>query len=141
MNDVERKNRIETLKERKKHCCCRYCGGELELRRVIFSDYDNARVEIFCSECNRIEYGVEKEIYENAKYFVEKIDYNYFSNLADNEETKRMNVAMVCDVISYFCKNMHLIDEHGFCVPVDFDREMANDIMVVCSEGEARSDE
>ena len=41
------------------------------MKQLVFSEYDDARVEIFCRDCDRIEFGVEPEIYEIAKYFVE----------------------------------------------------------------------
>lgn len=59
------------LKKRTKRCVCKYCGGKLKLRRIIFSEYEDARIEIFCSQCDRIEFGVEPEISRSAEYFVE----------------------------------------------------------------------
>ena len=71
-------DRVESLKKRTKRCVCKYCGSKLELRKIIYGDIENARVEIFCSECNRIEYGVEEEVYRVAKYFVEDMDFNAY---------------------------------------------------------------
>lgn len=31
--DVAKVERLQELKIRTKNCCCRYCGGELKLRR------------------------------------------------------------------------------------------------------------
>lgn len=71
MMDFQSKKRLDVLKKRAKRCVCKYCGGELKLRRIIFSSFEDARVEIFCKDCERIEYGVEPQIYQSAKFFVE----------------------------------------------------------------------
>ena len=113
--------RIEMLKNRTKRCCCKYCGGELKLRRIIYGDIDNARIEIFCSECDRIEYGVEKEIYQAAQYFIDEIGFNAYPELDESEVTKKMNVAKVCEIIDWGCKNLSLLNAAGFKYPVYFD--------------------
>ena len=57
--DFEKKHkeneRIRELKIRTKNCCCRYCGGELKLRRILYGNVKEGRVEIFCNDCDRIE--------------------------------------------------------------------------------------
>lgn len=108
--------RIEMLKRRVKRCVCKYCGGTLKLKRIIFSDHEDARVEIFCKECDRIEYGVEPEIYQSAKYFVEELKFNCYPNLDDNQQTKRMTIAKVCEIMAWENKNLGIIDEEGFRV-------------------------
>ena len=72
----EENERLYELKVRTKNCCCRYCGGELKLRRILYGNVKEGRVEIFCNECNRIEYGVNKEIYHVAKYFEDEFQIN-----------------------------------------------------------------
>ena len=59
--------RVDMLKKRTHRCVCKYCGGKLKLRQIIFSEFEDARTEIFCSDCDRIEFGVEQEIYDSAK--------------------------------------------------------------------------
>lgn len=73
--------RLNSLKRRTKRCVCKYCGGTLKLRQIAFSEYEDARVEIFCSECNRIEFGVEREIYSSAKFFVENSRFNCYPDM------------------------------------------------------------
>ena len=104
----EENDRLSELKERTKRCCCRYCGGALEIRRIIFSDYEAAKIEIFCSQCDRIEYGVEPEIYRCAQYFVDELD----------EKTRKMNIAKVSDIMTWCVKNLGLLDSGGFTVPL-----------------------
>lgn len=108
--------RLDMLKRRAKRCVCKYCGGPLKLRRIIFSDHEDARVEIFCIDCDRIEFGVEPEIYQSAKYFVDELKFNCYPDLDDNQQTKRMSVAKVCEIMAWENKNLGIIDEEGFQV-------------------------
>ena len=103
--------RLALLKKRANRCVCKYCGGSLRLRRIIFSDYEEARVEIFCEHCDRIEYGCEPEIYRNALYFVEEMQFTCYPDLEANERTKRMNVAKVCEIMMWGDKNLGCLSE------------------------------
>ena len=112
------KGRTEMLKARTKRCVCKYCGSRLRLKQLIFSEHDEARIEIFCKNCDRIEFGVEQEIYESAKYFVEQTEFNYYADLDDTEKTKRMNIAKVCEIMAWQDKMLGFLDKDGFAVPV-----------------------
>lgn len=120
MNELsyQAKGRKEMLKARAKRCVCKYCGGHLRLKQLIFSEYDEARVEIFCKNCDRIEFGVEQEIYESAKYFVEQMEFNYYPDLDDTEKTKRMNIAKVCEIMAWQDKMLGFLEQDGFTVPL-----------------------
>ena len=126
--------RIEELKRRSKHCCCKYCGGRLELRRILYGSLDNARVEIFCSNCDRIEYGVEKEIYQAARYFVEEMDFNAYHELDYSERTKQMSIAKVCEIITWGCKNLSLLDAGGFKYPVEINEDIKGSVLKISDE-------
>lgn len=110
--------RLEMLKKRTKRCVCKYCGGRLKLRRIIFSDNEDARVEIFCRDCERIEFGVEPEIYQSAKFFVENSKFNCFPDLDDNERTKQMTISKVCEIMAWQDQNLGFLDGEGFKVPL-----------------------
>ncbi len=110
--------RLAMLKERTRRCVCKYCGGNLRLKRIIFSNYEEARVDIFCEDCDRIEFGTEPEIYLSAKYFVEETGFNCFADLDDNERTKQMNIAKVCELMSWQDLNLGILDKTGFQVPL-----------------------
>lgn len=104
-NESEKKTyksekRIDMLKKRTKRCVCKYCGGQLKLRQITFTDNVDARTEIFCSDCDRIEFGVEKEIYSSAKFFVENSRFNCYPDLDDSENTKQMTIAKVCEIMA-----------------------------------------
>lgn len=111
--------RLEDLKWRVKNCRCRYCGAPLRLRRILYGNDPEGRIEIFCTECDRIEYGIEPEIFASAKYFVEEFNFNIFPNNDDSEKTKQMNIAKICDIIAWGCKNMGILNARGFKVPLD----------------------
>ena len=130
MYRIEAKDeRIESLKGRTERCRCKYCGGQLELRRIIYGDIENARVEIFCRECDRIEYGIEKEIYQIARYFVEEMDFNAYPDLDYSETTKQMSIAKTCEIITWGCKNLKLLDGNGFRYPVEIESDMDGETM------------
>ena len=127
-------NRIERLKKRSRRCVCKYCGGKLILRRVVFNAVEDARVEIFCSDCDRIEFGVEPEIYESAKNFVDNFEFDYYASLESNEFTKKMNIAKVAEIIAWGCKNIGLINQEGFCVPVNMECMSLSECLTLTSE-------
>ena len=125
------KSRIEELKARTKRCCCKYCGGELEVKRIIYSEYENARIEIFCKNCERVEYGVEKEIYQSAEFFVEEIAFNHYPDLDDNQRRKQMNIAKVCEIVAWENRNMGFLDTDGFTVPVKMNPDVIGNCIVL----------
>ncbi len=108
--------RKKMLRDRAKRCVCKYCGSPLHLRQMVFGEFEEARVEIFCRNCGRIEFGVEPEIYESAKYFVDQTEFNYYPDMDDNEQTCRMNVAKVCEIMAWQDKMLGYLDEDGFTV-------------------------
>ena len=110
--------RLSMLKKRVKRCVCKYCGEPLTLRRIVFSDWEDARVEIFCENCGRIEFGVEPEIYASARYFVDELKFNAFPDLDDNRERRQMNIARISD------KNLGLLDNEGFLVPIQVNTQL-----------------
>ncbi len=114
----EKSLRVERLKRRAKYCCCRYCGGELHVRQLVFHSQAAARIELYCDQCQKIEYGVEKEAYASARAFVEATQFNFFSDLEDNEQRLQMNVAKVCSITSWQLRYLGLADESGLKVPV-----------------------
>ena len=125
------KSRIEELKARTKRCCCKYCGGELEVKRIIYSEYENARIEIFCKNCERVEYGVEKEIYQSAEFFVEEMAFNHYPDLDDNQRRKQMNIAKVCEIMAWENRHMGFLDTDGFTVPVKMNPDVIGNCIVL----------
>ena len=127
-------NRLQELTGRVTRCCCRYCGSPLELKRITFSHFEDSRIEIFCTSCNRIEYGVEPEIYKSAKYFVEHFDFNWYTYLDDNAQTKHMTIAKICDILSWQNRQLGFMDNNGFKVPVQMQQDWQNESITISDE-------
>lgn len=125
------KERLKDLKIRTKNCCCRYCGGKLSLRRILYGVPSNGRIEIFCDECNRIEYGVNIEIYHIAKYFVDEFEFNYYPDYDDSLKTYQMNVAKVCDIISWGCRNLDILGDEGFKAPISINSTLMGEEVIL----------
>ena len=121
---MEKKSRLEIMKARAKRCVSKYCGGKLELRRIAFSDYGEARSELYCPVCQRIEFGTEPEIYQGAAYFVDNLEFNHYPGLDDNEKTRRMNIAKVCEIMAWGDKNIGILSEEGYSVPIKLEIEL-----------------
>ena len=117
-NNYKSEKRLAMLKRRTKRCVCKYCGGKLKLQRIVFNIFEDARIEIFCASCNRIEFGVEPEIYRSAKFFVENSRFNCYPDLDDNELTKQMTISKVAEIMAWENQNFGILDGNGFTVPL-----------------------
>ena len=85
---------------------CKYRVGRLKLRRIIFSEYGDAGIEIFGNECNRIKLGIGCEIYASAKFFVDNTNFDCYSDLDDNKKMKQMIIAKVCEIMAWQDQNL-----------------------------------
>ena len=128
---AEQSERIAELRKRASRCVCKYCGEKLSLRKITYAAYDEAKIEVYCEKCGRIEYGVEPEIYKVAQYFVDEIGFNAFSDLDDNEKTRSMKVAKVCEIIAWGYKNLGHMDRNGFTVPVNVDKTLIGERLIL----------
>ena len=127
-------DRVDTLKQRAGRCCCKYCGGPLSLKRLIFSDFTDARVEIYCEHCERIEYGVEPEIYKSARNFVDNLGFNYYTDMDQNAQTRRMNIAKVAEIMAWGYRNTGLLNDDGFTVPLSSKDTMMEQCLVITDD-------
>ena len=127
-------SRIEYLKQRAKRCVCKYCGGKLNLKQIVFNDIDDARVEIFCANCDRIEFGVEPEIYISACNFVSNYEFNYYEGMSQNETSHKMNIAKVCDIFAWGCKNIGILEKDGFNIDLKMEKQNWDECMVLTSK-------
>jgi len=116
---------IQELKARVNRCKCSYCGSELILRRISYGNAEEGRMDIFCPSCNRIEYGVEPEVYQIAKYYVDEIGFDYYSELDESIRKNRMNMAKVCEIMQWCCKNLGMVDKDGFVAEVKIDAALS----------------
>lgn len=122
--------RVVGLRTRTKRCRCKYCGGRLRLKQIVYNDTIEPRIEIFCDDCQRIEYGVEPEIYALAKYYVERMNCDFFPELDDSDSKDRMNVGKVCEIIFWAMNNLSLVDMEGFKYPVEMDKKMIGESII-----------
>lgn len=89
------------IQERAECCVCKFCGGSLTPKFIIFNKYGGQGMECFCENCQRIEYGVEPEIYRLAEYFVDNFEFNYYLDMEENETSFQLNVAKICEILSW----------------------------------------
>ena len=122
------------LKKRTKRCVCKYCGGKLKLRRIIFSDYEDARIEIFCDSCDRIEFGVEPAIYSSAKFFVENSRFNCYPDMDDNAQTKQMTIAKVAEIMAWENQNLGFLNGNGFTVPLNLNENFIGECITLSED-------
>ena len=116
MNEPVVSERLSKLAIRAKRCCCKYCGGELEVRLVVFGKIEEAGAELFCTQCQRIEYGTEPVIYQQAAYFVEALGFNGFPELEEGELQRRKSIAKVCEIMMWHDEQMGILQEDGFTI-------------------------
>ena len=133
MNELvyQSERRLEMLKGRTKRCVCRYCGNNLILKKIVFSEHEDSRVEIFCESCDRIEFGVEKEIYLSARFFVDETGFNCYPELEENARTRQMNIAKICDVMAWENQNIGILDKDGFQVPLKFNENFLGECITL----------
>ena len=126
--------RIDMLKARTKRCVCKYCGSGLRLGQISFNELEDVRIEIFCKNCERIEFGVEPEIYMSACNFVDNLEFDYYMNFDNNEKKRQMNIAKVCEIMSWCCKNLGILDRTGFTIPLNAIQNDRAECLVLSSE-------
>lgn len=120
----EQSVRIQELRDRAARCRCRYCGHPLTLRKITYAAYDEAKIELYCEQCNRIESGAEPEIYKIAEYYVDAMKYDHFPNLDNSFRKRRMNISIICDILTWGFKNSGLLDKDGFNVALHLDEDL-----------------
>ena len=114
-----KRNRMEDLVSRSERCCCKQCGGKLEVRIVVYNKYGGSGAELYCDHCQKIEYGTEQEIYRAAKNFVDRLGFNHFVDLEENERTYMLNIAKVCEILSWGGKYWGLLGKDGFNIDLE----------------------
>lgn len=123
--------RILELKDRVKRCVCRFCGGELSLHKITYAAYDEAKIDIFCDNCNRIEFGVEPEVYKIAEYYVDVLQYDQYPELDNSERKRRMNIAVICDILTWGYNKAGFLDKNGFTVELNYSPELLDAALLI----------
>lgn len=100
------RNEVDILKEREKCCVCKMCGGPLELRLIIHNQYGGQGLDLYCPACDRLEYGTEPYIYDIAKKFVDRFEFNYYTDMEENTRNYQLNIGKICDIAAWILKEM-----------------------------------
>ena len=129
MMNNEKESRTEMLQKRSERCVCKYCGGKLRIKSISFNEIVDGRTELYCDKCGRIEYGVEPEIYQNAKFYVEEFDYNCYPDLDYTEATKQMSIARVAEIMDWLTTNLGIVNADGFSVPIKMDKNRVSECL------------
>ena len=127
MMNTQNTNRTKILQKRRERCVCKYCGSALRVKSIAFNEIVDGRTELYCDKCGRIEYGVEPEIYQSAKYYVDEFDYNCYPDLDYSETTRQMSIARVAEIMDWLVTNLGIVGEEGFTVAIDMDRNRTNE--------------
>lgn len=99
--------------KRIERCRCKMCGSPLQAKLIIYDRYGGHGQELYCDKCQKIEYGTEPEIYRLARDFVDEFEFNYFTDMEENKRCEQLNVAKLCDIISWVFEEIGLLGEDG----------------------------
>lgn len=94
------------LERRQKECVCKFCGGKLEIRVIIYNKYGGQGWDLYCPHCDKIEYGTKPEYYYAAREFVEMYEFNYYTEMAESVRNEQMNYAKVAEIGEWFLKKL-----------------------------------
>lgn len=65
-----------------------------------------------------------EEGYEIASYYVDEMKFDHYPHLDNSVRKRRMNIALVCDILNWGYKNSGLLDKDGFNVPLKLDEDL-----------------
>ncbi len=123
--------RLDMLKDRVNRCVCKSCGGALSLRQIDFNDFEEARIEIFCDHCDRLEFGIEPEIYASAQYYVDEFGINCYPDMGDNALTRKMSIANITEIMNWALQNLGYLNKNGFVVPPHLEEKILGECLVL----------
>lgn len=103
----------EDMIKRQERCVCKQCGSQLEIRMIIFCQYGGQGLELFCPQCQRIEYGIERELYYMAQKFIKDNEFNYFLDMAEDERSLMLNQAKIGEIFAWLFQKMALLNKNG----------------------------
>lgn len=103
--------RVEHLKERAKDCCCSYCGGDLAVRRILYQTTAEYRIELYCDNCEKIEYGVPRALYDSAKAAIERLGFNYYPETQEGVTRNQMNIAKLSMLTVWQLRYLGMADD------------------------------
>lgn len=99
--------------ERAERCVCKSCGGKLEPKIIIYNKYGGSGLELYCPACQKIEYGTEPDIYRLARNFVYNVEFDYFTEMEQDERNLQLNVAKMCEILNWHFHKLGILDGKG----------------------------
>lgn len=127
----QNEKRLEMLKKRVKRCVCKSCGGHLSLRQLDYNEFEDARIELFCEHCDRLEFGIEPEIYTSAQYYVDEFRVNLYPDLGNHALSRRMSIAHIADIMSWVLQNMGYLTKEGFTTAPNLNETLLRECLVL----------
>ena len=127
----QNEKRLDMLKKRVQRCVCKSCGGQLSLRQLDYNEFEDARIELFCEHCDRLEFGIEPELYTSAQYYVDEYRVNLYPDLGDNQMTRRMSISYVADIMNWAMQHMGYLTKDGFTVVPDMEGKILRECIVL----------
>lgn len=109
----------EFMRYRAEHCVCKQCGGKLEEKVIVYNKYGGAGLELYCPKCHKIEYGTDPHLYQLASEFTETMEFDYFTEMTEDEHHDRLNTAKVCEILGWIFRRAELLDEKGLKIDLD----------------------
>ena len=113
---------LDTMRSRARRCVCSYCGGQLELREIVYSNCETARTEIFCSECGRMDWGCEPEVYSIAESYLRRNRFDSNKDMAASLLKDEMNRAELTKFLTWSLETLGVVGEDGFACNIELDQ-------------------
>lgn len=102
---MSKETSYEKLKWRSEHCVCKMCGSQLEIKLIIYNQYGGQGMDLYCPQCQRIEYGTDPEVYRLASGFLKQFEFNYFWDMPEGERNTMLNTGKLCEIIGWALNN------------------------------------
>lgn len=97
--------KVENIDYRLEHYVCKYCGGKLEKRLIIYNQYGGQGIDLYCPACGKVEFGIDPNLYMLAKAYVDKFEFNYYTDMQENIRNYQMNIAKVATICDWLKKH------------------------------------
>lgn len=88
---------------------CKLCGDTLQKKQLFQKNLDNEAV-LYCKNCDQLESGTYRELYDLAEEYVELSEFNYFPEMDEDIRAQRLNVGKVCQILMQCCLDHHIYD-------------------------------
>ena len=59
-------------------------------------------------------YGVDPKIYSMAKTFVDKFEFNYYTEMYEDTRNYQLNIAKICEISMWLLNYLNSTDQYGF---------------------------